>query len=67
MKQLIIVRKDLIDEYGYPKMMVQVAHAGSQILGHKAIEENNVDGFGCLQGNGIRYVIELTENEFNWT
>lgn len=29
MKQLIIVRKDLIDRYVYPKMIVQAAHAST--------------------------------------
>lgn len=59
MKQLIIVRKDLINQYGYPKMMVQVAHASTKIITDKIEEyKGELDNY---------YEIDITKQEYEWS
>lgn len=58
MKQIIIVRKDLIDQYGYPKMMVQVAHASTKIFTDRIYEADRYD-----MGD---YNISITDEQYEW-
>lgn len=55
MKQLIIVRKDLIKEYGYPKMMVQVAHVSTKLITDKISKSDN--GFQ----------LNISNDVYNWS
>jgi peptidyl-tRNA hydrolase len=63
MKQIIIVRKDLIDQYGYPKMMVQVAHASTKIFTDKITEDIKYGSEYELEF----YDINITDEQYEWT